>query len=257
MKTSRSASLSYAERTHHSPYRIVRYAHRRRFELLISEALATRPSTMLDYGAGDAEMLLTMLKDPRCDPSMTAIAFEPHVEGYNEHMSHRDDSEPTERITLAEKLEEVPDQSCDVISCGGVLEHLTISERYRCYDFARRVLRPGGHLIVDVPIELGPAILIKNVGRRVLKGDEREYTMRETLSAAFGLTVFDPHRYDPSAGNEFIVSHKGFDHRLLKKELAGQGFDVIKSVHSPVTWLPAALANQEVIYTAVISGSST
>jgi SAM-dependent methyltransferase len=246
------APTNYAERTHASPYWVIRYAHRRRYELLIAEVLRTQPQVLLDYGAGEADMLLTLLMRPDCSPTMRAIAYEPMIESLVEHLEDRPDGEPIGRIELVRQLEEVPDHSCDVISCGGVLEHLTIRERYRFYTFARRALRPGGQVIIDVPVELGPAVLIKNVGRRVLKADQREYTWRESVAATLGFKVFDPHRFDPEADDEFIESHKGFDYRLLKTELASQGFRVTRSVSSPISWLPAALANQEVILNAVI-----
>jgi SAM-dependent methyltransferase len=246
----REPPISYAEQTYDSPFWLIRYAHRKRHALAIAKTLTFNPSVVLDYGAGVGEMMFALLADSRCPPSTRAIAYEPWYILMPEDKERQAGMDPTGRLQLATTREEIPENTCDVVICAGVLEHLTLSERHKFYQFARHVLRPEGRVVIDVPIELGPAVLIKNFGRRVLKSYPREYTLRETVAATLGFTVFDPGRYDPELGDEFIATHKGFDYRLLKKELSGQGFTLETTINSPVPWLPAALANQEVIIVA-------
>lgn len=192
-------------------------------------------------------MLLSLLADHRCPTSLRAIAFEPAIDDMRRLL----DARPTidHRMEITGDRGAIGDDSSDVVMCLGVLEHLTLSERFKFYEFTRRVLRDGGRVVIDVPIEVGVSVLIKNFGRRVLKSDPSEYSFSETVRAAIGLKVFDPQRYEPS-GSEYIVSHKGFDHRLLRSELVGQGFEVLRTHNSPVAWLPAWLANQEVVIVA-------
>lgn len=246
---------TYAARTYDSPYWPIRYAHRRRYELVRDVTLETRPEVVLDYGAGGVcEMLLSMLADPACSPTMRAIAYEPwHPDEAKEVLAEHPRPELSQRIEVAVSEDEIADDECDVVVCGGVLEHITLGQRYDFYRFASRILKPGGRLVIDVPVELGPAVLIKNFGRRVLKSYPSEYTTRELLSAAVGMTVYDPRRFDPRKGeDEFFESHKGFDHRLLAQEMGGWGFKIERKVSSPVPWLPANLANQEIILVATI-----
>lgn len=240
---------TYAERTHASPFRIVRFAHRRRYELVKSLALDARPEVVLDYGAGYADMLLSMLGDPDAPPGLRAIAYEPLRELVVAHLERNPELDPDKRLELVESLDDVPDASCDVVTCAGVLEHLNLNDRFSFYAFARRALRPGGRVVIDVPVEIGPAVLIKTAGRRLLKSYDREYSLGEMLAAGVGMTVFDPQRFDPGFG-EYFVSHKGFDYRLLRAEVEAQGFSVERTVASPVTWLPAGLVNQEVLLVA-------
>ncbi|MHB8467867.1 MAG: SAM-dependent methyltransferase [Acidimicrobiales bacterium] len=244
----RQRPQSYAERTYASPYWIVRYPHRRRFELAASMVLEARPSTILDYGTGDGELLIGLLRHPDCPPSLRAIAYEPVTEMRGVLRSRLAEEGLSDRIEVAASLEEIPDASCDVMTCMNVLEHMTLPNRYIFFEFSCRALRPDGRVVLDVPVEFGPAILVKNLGRRILKADGKEYTVGESVAASLGRTNFDPHRYDPQAGKDYIFTHKGFDHRLFVRELAGW-YEVDRIVRSPVTWLPA-LANQEVIILA-------
>jgi SAM-dependent methyltransferase len=240
---------TYAARTIESPYWLIRYAHRKRYELVSSIALESKPEVVLDYGAGNGAMFISILSDPRCSPTMRALAFEPwYAENLKKELAEHPQPEQSARIEVATSELDVADDECDVVVCGGVLEHITLGQRYEFYDFARRILRPGGRVVIDVPVELGPAVLIKNLGRRVLKSYPSEYTMRELIAAACCRTVFDPQRFDPRMpSNEFFESHKGFDHRLVAQEMRECGFKIERKVSSPVPWLSANLANQEII----------
>jgi SAM-dependent methyltransferase len=251
MRFRRQMPTTYAERTYNSPIRIVRYAHKRRFQLICAQALQDKPQVVLDYGSGDAEMLLMLLSDPNCPPTTQAIAFESwYAENLAQHLRELPDQSVTGRIAVETSEDAVESSSCDVVACGNVLEHVTLAQRYRFYDFARRILRPGGRVVIDVPVELGPALLVKTFTRRVIKSYDREYSMSELIKAGVGCKVFDPGRFDPRGKEEFFVSHKGFDYRLLVQEMAGWGFVIERVEPSPVTWLPAPLANQEVIIVA-------
>ena len=244
---------TYAERTYNSPHRLVRYAHRRRYDLVRMATLETNPDVVLDYGCGEGEMLLSLLSDATSSPDLHAIAFEPWwTRNLNRRLEDYPDRSVTKRITVAVAESDVATGMCDVVCCAGVLEHITLAERFRFYEFAKRVLRQGGRVVIDVPVELGPAVLIKTVGRRVLKHYDSEYSRRELLRAAVGCTQFDSRRYDPRLGDDFFVSHKGFDHRLLAQEMETWGFTIEHVVNSPVPWLPATLVNQEVIIVAAL-----
>ncbi len=243
---------TYAARTFDSPYWPIRYAHRRRYELVKSMTLETRPEVVLDYGAGICELFFSILDDPACSPTMRPLAYEPWwTDEVKQHLAEHPRTDLSQRIELIVAEADVPSESCDVVICAGTLEHISIGQRYDFYEFARRILKPGGRIVIDVPVELGPAVLIKQFGRRVLKSYPSEYSMRELVTAACGMTVYDPNRFDPRLPHdEFFESHKGFDHRLLAREMRGCGFKIDRKVGSPVSWLPANLANQEVLLVA-------
>lgn len=240
---------AYAKRTYDSPHWIVRAPHRQRFSFVAEVVARLGARSVLDYGAGDGHLLARLLAAP-AGQHIAAVALEP--EGWFRDRIHEqlDAHGVGGRVAVVASLDELdPDARPDLITCTGVLEHLSARERSRFYAFADERLAPGGHLLIDVPVEHGASLLVKNLGRRLLKRDPPEYTARETLRAALGRTTFDPVRFDPDRGNEYIHSHKGFDHRLLRTELETR-FRVLEAVPTPFRRLPPALGNQELFLVA-------
>lgn len=144
--------------------------------------------------------------------------------------------------------------SFDVVCCLGVLEHMPVLERVAFYELCERVLAPRGTIIVDVPVEVGPALAVKAFGRIVLKGRSREYSNADLLRHILGAIQFDPARFDPTNDATWIHHHHGFDYRLLEQEM-GSRFVLVDKTSTPLPGLPAGL-NQEVLYTWRRDGSS-
>ena len=119
--------------------------------------------------------------------------------------------------------------------------------RFAFYDFLRTVLAPDGLALLDVPIEIGPSLLVKEFGRRFLKHDPPDYDPFGLLRLVAGGTAFDPRRFDPTESS-FIIRHKGFDYRLLWQELE-RHFEIVEHVPTPFPYLPAWLGNQEILLT--------
>lgn len=90
-----------------------------------------------------------------------------------------------------------------------------------------------GALFVTVPVEIGPAILLKNFGSFIMGYPRyKEYTWHETLSASlYKLDNFDRH----SGG------HKGFDWRWLAQTLR-LNVKIQKTVKSPFQLMPSLLS---------------
>ncbi|WP_250397473.1 class I SAM-dependent methyltransferase [Synechococcus sp. MU1651] len=87
-----------------------------------------------------------------------------------------------------------------------------------------------GCLLVTVPVEIGPSILIKNIGS-FLMGYSRykEYRWHETLSASlYRLDNVDRH----------VLGHKGFDWRWLSQTLR-LNLKIIKTLKSPFQFIPS------------------
>ena len=111
---------------------------------------AERARTVLDYGAGDGEMLLGLLADPRATEIETVIAFDPE-KGFRAEMERRIGTDP--RVTIVGTRQEAAAQlhgrKLDVVSCLGVLEHLPLTEREHFYRFCDQHLSTGGRCIID------------------------------------------------------------------------------------------------------------
>lgn len=239
---------TYQDDTYSSTNRLVRYAHGTRIKTAIEMITAERARTVLDYGAGDGEMLLRLLSDPRAAEISRVIAFDPE-EGFRAEMERRISTDP--RVTIAATREEAAAQlhgrELDAISCLGVLEHLPLIERECFYRFCDQYLSTGGRCIIDVPVEIGGSLLIKTLGRRFAKGRSREYRLPELARSVLGMRTRDLQRMDPSADVEFIFTHKGFDHRVFRDELT-RWQTVQETRMTPVRWLPSWLCNQEVFF---------
>ena len=112
-----------------------------------------------------------------------------------------------------------------------------------------RVCRPGATVLITVPIEVGPSLVGKQVGR-FLAGLRRPYgyepyRLRELFSAAvlWNTRVFDSSHTAPDAAE---TGHKGFDFRDVQRELESR-MDILQTVYSPFPAL-GSLVNSTVMW---------
>jgi SAM-dependent methyltransferase len=137
--------------------------------------------------------------------------------------------------------------SCDLAMCTDALEH--IPNRAAIFEAITRYCRPGGDVLITVPIEVGPSLVGKQVGRYLANlrrsyGYET-YRLRELFSAA---VLWDAHAFDSSHTdpNAALTGHKGFDFRDVERELR-DSMDVRPTVYSPLPPL-GALLNSTVMW---------
>lgn len=207
---------------------------------------ASEPATLLDYGAGDGHLLIEAILKGLATPRI--VAYEPVEKFGSELLENVAEHNLGDRIHLVRDREKLHDESFEYIVCLEVLEHMPLLERQTFYDLCEETLSPDGRLLIDVPVEIGPTLLVKNLGRLLLKGREKEYEWSELARIGAGGTVYDPSRFDPSDKRTWINDHKGFDYRLLRRELAYR-FDIISERATPLPFLPTPLGNQEIFFT--------
>lgn len=88
------------------------------------------------------------------------------------------------------------------------------------------------HLLVSVPVEIGPSVTIKNFGARLFGYDRRSGTARQTLLAAtYRLNSLPPHG----------LYHLGFNWIWLEQTLR-HNFRIEETCSLPFRWLPTWLA---------------
>lgn len=237
---------TYAERTYASPHWIVRFPHQRRYAEMAGLVRRLQPHSILDYGSGAGEFLIGLFTDGTAPPTATAVAYETMLSPSTlaDLETNLAAGNVGGRVTMASRAEHLAGPF-DLVLCMGVLEHMTLTARHEFYDTMDRVLAPGGTIAIDVPVEIGPAVVLKNLVRRTLKRDTRQYRLGELIRIGLGGRVFDPQRFTPTPVQDVFIFHHGFDHRLLREELASR-FDVIDQRKTPLNWLPVA-CNQEVI----------
>jgi 2-polyprenyl-3-methyl-5-hydroxy-6-metoxy-1,4-benzoquinol methylase len=235
----------YAEQTHASPYLIVRYPHRERYRRAVEAATELNPESLLDYGGGDGYFVVELCRKA-AQPPKRVVLYEPAASMADLAERGIADVPGHINVMVVRDPRELAAESFDAITCLGVLEHLPLVERYAFYDTVGRTLRANGRCVIDVPVEVGPGLLIKHLARRLLKGRTPEVTAGELIGRMGGAAVFDPARFDPTV-HDWIHFHAGFDYRILAKELASR-FQVVRSFGTPFMFLPPILFNQEAFF---------
>jgi SAM-dependent methyltransferase len=224
--------LDYSHGTYEHRQWLFRFTHRRRLARALALLDAGREHEILDFGSGDGHFL-ELLASRAAAARLTA--FEPA--GFlQEQIRRRLAGVPMQLITNAGDLAKL---SFDRIVCLEVLEHLQPTEVESTVGILNRLLRPGGILVVSVPVEIGPTALFKYLASLWLTGGDRHYRLWEVLRASFcGRVARDT--------EVAFLPHKGFDHRRLRQCLAGR-FLIEREVFSPLPLL-SGVFNSQVIW---------
>ena len=138
----------------------------------------------------------------------------------------------------------------DAVICMEVLEHMVEIEPL-LENFAR-LLGPEGLLLVSVPIETGPPLLVKQAVRRFAGwrgiGDypgTTSYSIGELAASLFasGKRQHITRPIHTSADGGQFHDHKGFNWMMLREMLCRK-FYLEETKASPVAWLSPFLASQ-------------
>ncbi len=206
---------------------------------------------VLDYGCGDGTFLgLLIASENRPKIAVGAEFFERMVTSNRERFH---DVEGLEFINQQELESAKAVQPFDAIVCMEVLEHTL--DRIHYLDLFHRLLRPGGKLIISVPVETGFPLLVKTMVRKIAGwrgiGDYpgiEPYTVSEFLKSLFAGT--SQHIERPS--NSFAMgdgtlftshSHKGFNWAVVRREIS-ERFILDRVSASPLAFLPPQLGSQ-------------
>jgi 2-polyprenyl-3-methyl-5-hydroxy-6-metoxy-1,4-benzoquinol methylase len=228
-----------------SPSLAIRYSHGKRF--LMARKLVTpfAGGKLLDYGSGDGTFLGSV-----SDLFPEAVGT---------------DSDPKQLLESRQRLSDVPGLSFynvdeirslpfegmfDVITCMEVLEHCIDADAQQVLSTLDRVLAPSGVLVVSVPVEIGPSLLIKQLiriyaGWRNI-GDypyTERYSSRELLRMLFATKATRITRPTYGQDERPFHAHKGFNWRSLAERL-GHRFDLDQLRFSPISIAGSWLASQ-------------
>ncbi len=208
---------SYDKQTVNTPNPIARYSHRNRIKRSIS--LITSQvgiKKILDYGCGSGDFI----------KAISGIGIE--VIGYEPYMKERvsDDLPIYEDIACVKEF-----GPFDIITIFETIEHL---EEIELRDFlvqANELLTEKGKILVSVPIEIGPALIMKELNRCILHKRFPENNPIELfLASFFGIAA-------KRAKSKH--SHKGFDFRKIINFLENEFGTVNIASYGPLpigTW---------------------
>jgi 2-polyprenyl-3-methyl-5-hydroxy-6-metoxy-1,4-benzoquinol methylase len=224
----------------------VAWSHGSRFRLAAELASAGAGRRLLDYGCGDGTFIA--LTEGSFPVVVGADVDAKEVEECRQRLGH------LAGVTFVHTTELGPAHTAGygVVTCMEVLEHCIDRERVRVLDELRRLVAPGGRVVISVPIEVGPALLGKQFFRAVAAwrghGDYRHretYSPRELFAAALARPDLARAVYtvDTPAGPIQYCGHKGFDWRVLDREIR-ERFNVEQRLFTPLGPLGAVLNSQ-------------
>ncbi len=239
------ASGDYARKQIYCPSRVVAWSHGSRFRLAARLASSGAGGRLLDYGCGDGTFIAlthgTFAEAVGSDIDAAQLA----------ECRRRFVDMPGVRFVRTAELDGTT-AAYDVVTCMEVLEHCVDGERRRVLDDLRGLVVRGGWVIISVPIEVGPALLGKQLFRAIAAwrghGDyqyRERYSPREMLAAALARPRLARAEYevDTPSGPMRYCGHKGFDWRVLQREIA-ERFDVERRLFTPLGALGALLNSQ-------------
>src|SRR5438309_161361 len=151
---------SYAQKQLSGRFALLAWSHRRRFETALELARGgTGP--LLDYGCGDGTFL-AMAR--HVFPVAIGVDVDPH---HLRECETRFAGAAGLRFMPASNADSLPAGSFGVAVCTEVLEHCPDEAVDVILHDLHRLTRPDGRVIISVPIEIGPPLVIKQVARTV------------------------------------------------------------------------------------------
>jgi SAM-dependent methyltransferase len=208
---------------------LTRYAHRRRLEILRDLLYGRTFPLALDYGCADGWILRDLLKNNRISRGVGVDLDREMVE------RARKETLEDQPLTFY-SVNEIPlwgkRDGYPLILCLETLEH--VGEPFFLLSLFYDLLEPGGTLILSVPIEIGPSLLLKQIGRflthRIRGYGYERYRWLELFWGALGRVERIPSSHQRP--DLTYKGHKGFDYRWIEEDLK-RFFPRFRKVYSP------------------------
>jgi len=227
--------------------RLIAWSHRRRLETGLRLARRIGPKRVLDLGCGDGTFLALLTKGTGAPARAVGAEVAANLVA---DCRRRLERPPHLTFVHTNELDRPEHRATyDLVLCMEVLEHVV--ELSDTIDQLVQLMAPGGALLVSVPVETGPAVLVKQSARRIAGwlrvGDypgTAPYGWRQLLRAVRGGPGQHIRRpvYQGSDGRRFH-DHKGFNWRVVHRALADRlGIDALHT--SPIPGVPPSLASQ-------------
>jgi 2-polyprenyl-3-methyl-5-hydroxy-6-metoxy-1,4-benzoquinol methylase len=230
----------YARKQLFSRNRAIAWSHRRRFERARELVLAHKGGALLDYGCGDGTFIA--LTHDAFRESIGADLDAEQVRGCAERLG----SLPRVRFVRIDALRS-PEHGghYDVVTCMEVLEHCPSDVQPGVLDDLARLSRPGGAVVISVPIEIGPTLILKQAVRgAAAAAGLTEYAYRERyrlpeflrmVLAGPTSRIERPETVATSADGATVRfhGHKGFNWHALER-LIERRFTIERRLYSPV-----------------------
>lgn len=220
----------YASFTHADSFAPKRWLHARRFSDALRLLEDCDRSAILDYGTGDAHFL-NQCREKYPDAELW---------GYDP-VDRSDDGTDTHSLRIVHDAQQLPSSHFSTITFLETAEHLTDDELDRAFATFAKVLKPGGTVMISVPVEVGIPAIIKNAYRAVRRKGYERLTPVNFVKAAFGIP-FERKVNIIAERHPYIHSHMGFNHVRFEHFLRQRCANIAR-IGTPVPFLGALLNN--------------
>lgn len=230
----------YARKQIFSRNPIVAWTHGRRFALARELVSARAGGALLDYGCGDGTFVA--LAHDLFRDTVGADIDTDQVRGCAERLAGLQGV----RFVPIDALHD-PDHAAryDAVVCMEVLEHCPSDVQPRVLDDLARLSRPDAVVLISVPIEIGPTLVVKQAVRAAAAASGlTEYAHRERyrpaeflrMVLAGGTSAIErPETIATTAAGDTVRfhGHKGFNWHALER-LVSRPFTIEQRLYSPM-----------------------
>ena len=240
--------MSYSQRLLQQGNSLTRLAHRSRFDAVLNIISNQQYNQAIDYGCGDGWLLRTAC-ERGIVTSGIGIDIEPQMLSA---CQNNFDKIPGFKFCHPQEMPtQIAPKSCDLVFCTETLEHVGNPEEV--LNSILPYCQPRAKVVISVPIEVGPSLIFKQIGRYFanLKGNYgyERYQINELFSAAI---LWDASQFPSSHSIPTNHrAHKGFDYRKLSTILK-EKINIEKQFFSPFPWL-GNLLNSTVIFLGAVN----
>jgi SAM-dependent methyltransferase len=236
----------FARKQLRSKSRLVSWVHQSRFDRAQELVGIYGAGRVVDIGCGDGTFLAMLMQSG--NPPVAATGVELKPADVADCRARYGDIENLEFVTRSDAFVDDNERAFDTVICMEVLEHVIgLDEAVR--DLAR-LTKPGGRVIISVPVETGLPLVAKQTLRTVLGwrgvGDYpgiTPYTSGELWKSIFAGPQQHIIRPELEEGGLVSYDHKGFNWRVLKR-LLDQSFRLEQVTGTPIPWLPPSISSQ-------------
>jgi 2-polyprenyl-3-methyl-5-hydroxy-6-metoxy-1,4-benzoquinol methylase len=234
--TAESRLGHYAERHRRAFY--LAFSHRSRFDYAARAVTPFAGKRLLDYGCGDGTFL-SMVRD-RFSEAVGADVATDQIDDCRARLGATG-----LQFVICDALS--GPEHCgvyDVVCCQEVLEHCPVEVVETVLADLVRLARQDGMILISVPIEVGPMLIVKQVLRRLagwrgIPGYQQgeRYTFRELLKMFLaGTTTAIPRPLYGTERGSGYHGHKGFNWRTLEQRIAAY-MTIERIDFTPWPWL--------------------
>jgi SAM-dependent methyltransferase len=207
--------MSYAELTFKDRNPLKRWLQNQRLVSAINLYKCTEqnPSQLCDFGAGNGELCKLLAEEYQ---SSRIICYEPTPTLLSEA---KQNLMALENVGFYQNIHNLQQETLDVVFCLEVFEHLPPEETLNALKEISNLLKPGGVLIIGVPVEIGFPALYKGVFRMTRRYGNFDANIKNVILSFIGRPPKNRPISEIAPGFKFYHPHTGFDFHQLEKTI--------------------------------------